>query len=194
MRAFDVVCALLGLLLLAPLAALAALAVAAESRGGVLHAARRVGRGGVPFTMWKLRTMRQGAGGPLTAGGDARITRVGAALRRLRLDEWPQLWNVLRGEMSLVGPRPEDPSLVDLRDRRWTRVLSVRPGITGPTQLAWAAREPGLLRGADRVATYRREILPAKLASDVRYVEGRSIRGDLRLLAATLLAPLRRVA
>ena len=115
-------------------------------------------------------------------------------LRRFGLDELPQLLNVIRGEMSLVGPRPEDPSLVDLDDPRWARVLSVRPGITGPTQLFWAPREAAVLEGPDPVVTYRRDVLPAKLASDVRYVAERSVGGDLRVLAATLLVPFRRAA
>jgi len=193
-RALDVLLAAAALVLLAPLAALAAVAVAIESRGGVLYGARRIGRGGVPFTMWKLRTMRAAPGGPLTTAGDGRVTRVGRLLRRTGLDEWPQLWNVLRGDMGLVGPRPEDPALVDAADPRWARVLSVRPGITGPTQLVWARRETALLGSPDPVGAYRRDVLPAKLASDARYVAERSVAGDLRVLAATLLVPFRRAA
>jgi lipopolysaccharide/colanic/teichoic acid biosynthesis glycosyltransferase len=193
-RALDVLGAAAGLLLLAPIGVLAALAIVLESRGGALYAARRFGRGGVPFTMWKLRTMRGDDGARLTTSGDARVTRVGRLLRWCGFDEWPQLWNVLRGDMSLVGPRPEDPALVDLGDPRWARVLSVRPGITGPTQLVWAPREAAVLRGPDPEATYRRDVLPAKLASDERYVAERSVGGDLRVLAATLLVPFRRAA
>jgi len=190
-RLLDVLGSLVGLVLLAPLAAASGVAIVLESRGGALHRAQRVGRDGRPFTMFKLRTMRAGGGGRITVGDDPRITRVGRVLRRVHLDEWPQLWNVLRGEMSLVGPRPEDPALVDLHDPLWRRVLSVRPGITGPTQLAFSAREVALLRGGDVEAVYRREILPAKLASDVGYVDGRSFAADLVVLARTLVVPFR---
>ena len=194
MRALDVIVACIGLVVFAPLAALVAVLIVLESRGRPLFGARRVGRRGVIFTMWKLRTMRAVAGAPVTAGDDARVTRIGRLLRWSGFDEWPQLWNVLRGEMSLVGPRPEDPALVDLEDARWVRVLTVRPGITGPTQLEWAPREAAILRGPEPVETYRRDVLPAKLVSDTRYVAERSVRGDLRVLAATLLVPFRRAA
>ncbi len=192
-RVVDVVVALVLGVLLLPLACAVALAVVIDSRGGAFHRAARVGRGGVPFRMWKLRTMHVAAPGPrVTAGDDPRVTRVGRVLRRLHLDEIPQLWNVLRGDMGLVGPRPEDPALVDARDVRWRRVLAVRPGMTGPTQLAWARREALLLRGSDPERAYREHVLPAKLASDVAYVGARTFRGDLALLARTLAAPFAR--
>jgi lipopolysaccharide/colanic/teichoic acid biosynthesis glycosyltransferase len=194
-RVLDVLVAVVGLVLLAPAAALAGLFVAVESRGGVFHRATRMGRAGRRFTMWKLRTMRAVAhgsvGARITACDDVRVTRVGRVLRRLHLDEWPQLVNVIRGEMSLVGPRPEDPALVDLDDPRWGRVLSVRPGITGPTQLEFAPREAVQLSACDAEATYRREILPAKLASDVGYVESRSLLVDIGVLVRTLALPFR---
>ncbi len=131
------------------------------------------------------------AGPAVTGAGDPRVTPVGRLLRRTHLDEWPQLWNVLRGEMSVVGPRPEDPRFVDPEDPRWRRVLSVRPGLTGPTQLVWARREPALLRTPDPETTYRRDVLPQKLASDVRYVDRRSLLGDLGCLLRTLVELLR---
>ena len=190
-RVLDVLGALIGHVLLAPLAAAAGLAIVLESRGGALHAARRMGRDGRPFTMFKLRTMRAEGGARITAVDDERITRVGRVLRRLHVDEWPQLWNVLRGEMSLVGPRPEDPALVDLDDPLWCRVLSVRPGITGPTQLSFATREAALLCGGDAEDVYRRDLLPAKLASDVAYVDGRSLATDVVVLVRTFFVPFR---
>jgi lipopolysaccharide/colanic/teichoic acid biosynthesis glycosyltransferase len=196
-RCLDLVGALVAALLVWPLAVLAALAIAVDTRGGVLFRARRVGRGGRTFTMLKFRTMQtmqQTSGPRITAGDDDRITRVGRVLRRAHLDEIPQLWNVLRGEMSLVGPRPEDPALVDLSDERWQRVLSVRPGITGPTQLSFARRESCELRRADAEDVYVREFLPAKLASDIGYVESRSLAIDLGILIRTLLVPFRSAA
>jgi len=190
--------ALSAFVLTAPLAGLAAIAITVESRGGALFRARRMGRNGRPFTMLKLRSMIAETGPRITVPDDARVTRVGRVLRRIHLDEWPQLWNVLRGDMSLVGPRPEDPSLVDLADSRWQRVLSVRPGITGPTQLVFAAREDALLRGDGSQAStveietrYRRDVLPEKLASDLGYVDRRSLATDLAVLARTLALPFR---
>ena len=120
---------------------------------------------------------------------DPRVTAVGGALRATRLDELPQLWNVLVGEMSLVGPRPEDPRFVDASEPAWRRVLSVRPGITGPSQLAFAGREQDLLDPADPERAYRDRVLPAKLAADVSYVETRSFAKDVALLVRTLLVP-----
>jgi len=186
-RLLDVVLALLGLVVLLPLAVVLALLIVLDSRGRVLYRSRRVGRGGREFAMLKFRTMRTGAVGPdLTARDDERITRLGRVLRRTHLDEWPQLWNVLRGKMSLVGPRPESPEFVDFGDARWQQVLSVRPGITGPTQLVFAARERKVLRAADAERVYREELLPQKLASDVAYVERRSLGLDLACLLRTL--------
>ena len=193
-RVLDVVGAAIGLVVLAPFAVIAAVAIACDSRGGVLYRAERMGRDGQVFSMLKLRTLHRTAGPRITAGDDERITRVGRVLRRLHVDEWPQLWNVIRGDMSLVGPRPEDPSLVDLDDARWRRVLAVRPGITGPTQLAFAQREAECLRTASAEHTYVRDLLPAKLASDDAYVATRSLARDVSILARTLVVPLRRVA
>ena len=191
MRAFDVVVSVLLLVLLAPLALLAAIAIVCESRGGVLYRSRRLGLGGRWFTMWQFRTMRPIGGSPVTWPDDPRVTLVGRVLRRLGLDDWPQLWNVLRGEMRLVGPRPQNPSMVDLEDPRWQRILSVPPGITGPTQLHWAHREQVLLRGRSTLELYRHHILPLKLASDVRYVETRAPLRDALILLEALVVPFR---
>lgn len=194
MRVVDVVVAVSLLLLLAPVAVLAAVAIVCESRGGVFYRSKRVGLGGKPFIMWKLRTMRRTAGLPVTWADDPRVTVVGHFLRRTHLDEYPQLWNVIRGDMALVGPRPEDRSFVDLDDPRWQRVLTRRPGITGPTQLTWAQRERQLLRGRSTLEMYRRDILPFKLASDLRYVDERTNLGDVLILLQSLIVPFRRAA
>jgi lipopolysaccharide/colanic/teichoic acid biosynthesis glycosyltransferase len=106
-------------------------------------------------------------------------------LRRTHADEWPQLWNVLAGEMSLVGPRPEDPRFVDAADPAWRRVLSVRPGLTGTTQLAFAGREASLVGDGDPETGYRARVLPSKLAADAAYVDARTFGGDLAILART---------
>jgi lipopolysaccharide/colanic/teichoic acid biosynthesis glycosyltransferase len=187
-RLVDVVLAAALLLLLWPLLALLALAVRLDSPGRALFVAERAGRGGRTFRMLKLRTMRAGAeGGEITAPRDPRVTRLGRWLRTFKLDELPQLWNVLRGEMSLVGPRPEDPRIV--RERytdQQRRLLEVRPGMTGLSQVTFfpdmSARVPP---GEDAQAYYRDVQLPQKLAFDLRYLERASLGYDLVLLGRT---------
>ena len=138
-RVLDVVVAASLLVLASPLIAVLAVAVRLESRGPAFYRCRRVGRNGHVLRMLKFRKMRDGASGPaLAAPDDARFTRLGGFLARTKLDEVPQLWTVLKGEMSLVGPRPEDPTFVALEREAYDEILSVRPGITGLSQLAFA--------------------------------------------------------
>ncbi len=175
-RAVDVAGAGAALLLTSPLIALAAVAIKLEDGGPVLYRQRRVGRDGVDFELLKLRTMvvgaeRQGAGFAVDRG-DPRITRVGRVLRRLSLDELPQLWNVLRGEMSLVGPRPTLRYQVDSYTEHQRRRLEVKPGLTGWAQVNGRAGLPW----------------PERIEFDVWYVEHRSPRVDLEILARTPLA------
>jgi len=196
-RLFDLVASGLGLLLLAPLLLLMALAIKLDSPGPVFFRQARVGRHGVEFRIHKFRTMlhfeRNGSAGPqsavaqLTVGADPRVTRVGALLRRTRLDELAQLIDVLCGNMSLVGPRPEVPRYVatyprDLRDK----VLSVRPGITDPASLAFRDKSAMLACAADPQREYIEIVLPAKLRLSARYIDEASFGTDLRLIAATL--------
>jgi lipopolysaccharide/colanic/teichoic acid biosynthesis glycosyltransferase len=193
-RALDVAVSAVLLAVLSPLLAVLAALVRFSSSGPALHRARRVGRGGAEFTMYKLRTMRRDAAttGPgITARGDARVTSLGRALRRTHLDELPQLWNVLRGDMSLVGPRPEDPRFVARYTPEQRAVLSVRPGITGPAQLAY--RDEARLLPADATEdAYARDVLPAKLAIDLAYVRRPSLWRDLAVLARTIAGLVRR--
>jgi lipopolysaccharide/colanic/teichoic acid biosynthesis glycosyltransferase len=185
-RGFDLAVAGVALLLLWPvLLALAAL-VRLDSPGPALYRALRVGRDGEPFKMLKFRTMRVGAdgGSGITGAADGRVTRLGRRLRAARLDELPQIINVLRGEMSLVGPRPEAPRYVRYYTPEQLAVLRVRPGVTGPTQLRFRD-EAALLTEADVEAQYVRDLLPAKLASDLEYVRTRSIWGDVGILWKT---------
>ena len=187
-RAFDLTAAVIGLLAGSPLLLLVALAVKLSSGGPALHRAVRVGRDGAPFTVLKFRTMRIGAAGPpITSSADPRITPVGRILRRLKIDELPQLVNVVRGEMSLVGPRPEDPRYVEGYTAVQRRVLTVPPGITSPASLAYRDEERLIAaHGGDVVTVYRDVILPAKLAIDLGYVDARSFWVDLRVLVGTL--------
>lgn len=173
-----------------PLLVILAIAIRLDSRGPVIYGSNRVGQQGRPFRCLKLRTMawRPESPGPaLTRAADPRITRVGAFLRRTRLDELPQLWHVARGQMRLVGPRPEDPAFVDLTNPLQGEVLSAKPGITGLAQLLYVD-EAARLDVADPAGHYRREILPAKLRLDAAYLRHRSTRLDLWILAQTPLA------
>jgi lipopolysaccharide/colanic/teichoic acid biosynthesis glycosyltransferase len=187
-RVFDVVVSAMALLLLAPLLALIALAVAAGSPGGAFFRQVRVGCHGREFRLLKFRTMRPGseAMGQITVGGrDPRITRIGYGLRRTKADELPQLWNVLVGDMSIVGPRPEVPRYVALYDAEQRQVLSVRPGLTSLASIAYIDENEVLGRAADPERTYVEEVMPAKLALDLRYVRERSLALDLRIIART---------
>lgn len=188
-RAFDIACAFTFLVLLSPLLLIAAGCVAVTSPGGSFFRQTRVGRGGRDFRLLKFRTMRIGseAKGQLTIGGrDPRVTRVGYFLRASKLDELPQLWNVLVGDMSLVGPRPEVPKYVALYSPEQRAVLSVRPGITGMASIDYINENELLAKAADPEGTYIHEVMPAKLALDLRYVRERSFLLDLRIIAATV--------
>ena len=149
-RVVEILLSLGGLVVASPFLLVACLAVVLDSAWPPLFFQERVGRGGRRFRLWKLRTMRAGGGPEVTATGDPRITRVGRILRRAKLDELPQLWNVLAGDMALVGPRPEVPAYVDLSDSTWRRVLEVRPGITDPVSLRLRFEEELLASVAGR--------------------------------------------
>jgi FlaA1/EpsC-like NDP-sugar epimerase/lipopolysaccharide/colanic/teichoic acid biosynthesis glycosyltransferase len=189
-RVLDVVVAALTLVVLWPLFGILAVAVKLDSPGPVFHVSPRVGRAGRFFRLYKFRSMSVQAqpGASVTARQDSRITRVGRIMRPLRLDELPQLLNVLKGEMSLVGPRPETPAIVERYGAEHHPILDVRPGLTGPTQLAWLDEESRIPAGVDPTQYYVTYILPQKLQSDLRYVRTRSLRGDLRCLVQTPFA------
>jgi lipopolysaccharide/colanic/teichoic acid biosynthesis glycosyltransferase len=186
-RLVDILVAGLGLTSLAPVLGTIAAAVRLDSPGPALYRARRVGRGGVEFTMYKFRTMhvnRPAHGPRITHQSDPRVTRVGRLLRRTKIDELPQLWNVLIGDMSLVGPRPEDPHYVALYTPEQRRVLEARPGITSLASARFRDEER-LLVGADWERTYVTQVMAAKLAIDLDYVERRSLALDARVLWET---------
>ena len=191
-RLFDLVMSALGLLVLSPLLLAAALLIKFDSRGPVMFRQERVGRHGKTFLIHKFRTMAVDAparGLQITVGADKRITGAGQVLRRYKLDELPQLWDVLRGEMSLVGPRPEVPRYVAMypEDKRRV-VLSVRPGITDLASLQYRNEGEELARAADPERAYVEQVMPAKLALSTRYVREASFAGDFRLILATLAA------
>jgi FlaA1/EpsC-like NDP-sugar epimerase/lipopolysaccharide/colanic/teichoic acid biosynthesis glycosyltransferase/ActR/RegA family two-component response regulator len=193
-RAIDIVLSFVALVVLSPLVGLIAIGVKLDSTGPVLYSQTRVGRRGRPFRIHKFRTMVDLAdriGPQLTGSNDDRITRFGRWLRRLRVDEIPQLLNVLKGDMSLVGPRPEVPSIVARYSDAQRAVLDVRPGITGPTQLTWLDEAEQYPRDVDRTEYYVRHILPPKLESDLTYVATRSLTGDVGYMLRTPLVLLR---
>src|SRR5258708_19188124 len=162
-RLFDVLVSAAGLLLLSPLFAFIALAVKFSSRGPALHRGERVGRGGKPFVLYKFRSMSVNERGPaITRAGDPRITAVGRVLRRTKLDELPQLINVLAGQMSLVGPRPEVPRYVAMYDAEQRRILTASPGMTSPASLLYRTEEE-LLAGPEWERAYIERIMPEKL-------------------------------
>jgi lipopolysaccharide/colanic/teichoic acid biosynthesis glycosyltransferase len=189
-RCFDAVVAGVLLLVLSPLLLLIALAVAATMGLPIFYRAVRVGRDGATFDMLKFRTMRVGAvGPPVTGREDPRITPIGAVLRRTKLDELPQLLNVLGGQMSLVGPRPEDPSFVARYTAEQLAVLTVRPGITSPAAIRF--RDEEQLLSADVVnldEAYATTIMPAKLAIDLDYVSRRTFWRDIAILFESVVA------
>ncbi|MBK6343511.1 MAG: sugar transferase [Flavobacteriales bacterium] len=189
-RGFDLIASACALLVLSPLLLLIAAAVAIESPGGAFFRQVRVGKGGKEFRLLKFRTMRLGseAGGQITVGGrDPRITRIGYVLRKTKLDELPQLLNIVVGEMSVVGPRPEVPRYVALYSEEQRQVLSVRPGLTSLASIAYIDENEVLGRASDPERVYVDEVMPAKLALDLRYVRERSMRLDLRIIARTAL-------
>jgi lipopolysaccharide/colanic/teichoic acid biosynthesis glycosyltransferase len=191
-RAVEVplACAVLGAI--APILLVCAAAVRASSPGPAIFRQQRMGKDGRPFTMFKFRSMRQVAGPSVTVSGDSRVTRIGQFLRKTKLDELPTIWNVVRGEMRLVGPRPEVPDLVDPLDPLWAGVLRITPGITEPVTAALRDEEALLAAaGPDWQSYYRHTLQPFKLRRYLAYEQRRTWRTDLRVLLGTVVAILK---
>jgi lipopolysaccharide/colanic/teichoic acid biosynthesis glycosyltransferase len=189
-RTLDISLASAALVLLSPVLVLATLAVRLTSPGPVVYRARRVGLHGREFTMLKFRTMRVGSDvdGAITTARDRRVTLIGAVLRRTKVDELPQLLNVLRGEMAIVGPRPEDPRIVARSYRsEYLETLDVRPGLASPGSIFNYTHGEALLDGADADSVYLEMLLPLKLALEVVYVRRAGLRYDLALMLRTLV-------
>lgn len=191
-RLFDMVCAALGLLILSPVLLVCTLLVGLTSPGGVLFRQERIGKDGVPFTIYKFRSMRKdNAGLKISTSRDARITPVGRVLRKTKLDELPQLWNVLKGDMSFVGPRPEVREYTDLYTPEQRQVLLVRPGITGLASIRYRNENELLTASSDPNRTYIEEVMPAKLALDLNYIPRACVSYDIKLILETLVAVVR---
>jgi lipopolysaccharide/colanic/teichoic acid biosynthesis glycosyltransferase len=194
-RAFDLAVATTALAVTAPLLAVAVIAIAADSGGPILFRHRRIGRGRREIVTLKLRTMKAAAGGPqITGANDARITRVGRILRRTKLDELPQLWNVIRGDMSIVGPRPEVADYVSLYTAEQQRLLDVRPGITDAASITFRNEEELLAVANDPARAYREVIMPLKLEMALAATANASLASDIATIAKTIFAIGRRGA
>lgn len=192
-RVFDAAVAGLGLLISSPVLLVAAVAIRLDSPGPAIFRQKRVGLNGAPFEILKFRTMRVDAekvGAQLTVGADPRITNVGAFLRAWKIDELPQLANVVKGEMALVGPRPEVPRYVELYTPEQRRVLSVRPGITDPASIEFRNESELMVGQADPERYYREVIMPRKVQLNLDYLARRSLGTDLGILFATAKAVL----
>lgn len=190
-RLFDIIVSTLGLILVLPIIVLIAIAIKLDSPGPVLYKGVRIGKEGKPFRMHKFRSMVQNAdkiGGPSTAGDDPRLTRMGKFMKKFQLDELPQLFNVLKGEMSLVGPRPEVPMYVGMMTPEEKQIiLSVKPGMTDWASL-WDFREGEILKGSsDPEKTYQEKIRPEKIRLQMKYVRERNFLVDLQIILQTLL-------
>lgn len=194
-RAFDILSCTLAVLLLLPFGIVVALCIVCGSKGGVLYRQTRVGKDNKDFKLLKFRTMRPNAdqqGLLITVGADSRITRIGAFLRKYKIDELPQLLNIIKGDMSVVGPRPEVRRYVEMYNERQRRVLSVRPGLTDYASLQYISESELLAESADPEKTYIEEIMPAKLELSLQYIEKQSFAEDLRIIFKTLVSVTRK--
>lgn len=190
-RFLDIICSLLALVVFSPLWIVIALAIVLESRGGVLYRQERVGRNNRDFMLYKFRTMRTGSDkkGLLTVGDrDSRVTRVGYFLRKYKLDEFPQLVNIIKGDMSIVGPRPEVRKYVDMYTPEQMKVLRVRPGLTDYASVRYVHESEILARSDNPEQTYIDEVMPAKLALNLEYIQNQSLREDIKLIFQTFAA------
>lgn len=187
--AFDRIFGVIGFVLLSPFLAVIALLVRLTSPGPVLFLQERVGKNGKPFRIMKFRTMVEGAeemGLKITVGNDARVTRVGETLRKFKLDELPQILNIVKGEMSFVGPRPEVPKYVAHYTQEQKKVLSIKPGVTDLASIKYRKESELLGQSQDPEKTYLEEIMPEKLRINLDYVERASLAYDVRLLWMTV--------
>ena len=187
-RFFDILFSTLGLILLAPVFLLLCLIIKTESKGGCFFVQERIGKDGKPFGLYKFRTMRTGsdAEGLLTVGEhDTRITRIGYFLRKFKIDELPQLWNVVKGDMSLVGPRPEVRKYVEMYTAAQQKVLSVRPGITDYASIEYVNENEMLSQAEDPERTYIEDIMPDKIQLNMKYLEHYTLKEYFKIIFLT---------
>ena len=188
-RLFDILFSTIGLLVLSPLFLVIYIIIIIESKGGGFYSQTRVGKNGIPFAIYKFRSMRTDADkhGLITVGGrDPRITRIGYYIRKYKIDELPQLWNVLVGDMSLVGPRPEVQKYVDLYTEEQRKVLSVRPGITDYASIEYVDENILLAKSDDPDRTYVEVVMPAKIKLNMKYINNKSLKEYFKIIFLTL--------
>jgi lipopolysaccharide/colanic/teichoic acid biosynthesis glycosyltransferase len=188
-RIFDLIFSLVGLVVCFPIIIIVAVLIKLDSKGPVFFRQERVGKNFKSFRMYKFRTMKNDAGGNgpmITVGGDSRITRIGRFLRKHKIDELPQLFNVLKGEMSFVGPRPEVKEYVHLYKSDYKKLLSIRPGITDPASLKYSDEENVLALSVDWEEEYKKRILPGKINLSLHYIENHNIMTDFKLIVKTI--------
>jgi lipopolysaccharide/colanic/teichoic acid biosynthesis glycosyltransferase len=189
-RLLDIFLSAAGLILLAPFLPVVALLIKLDSDGPVFFLQERIGRSFKPFVIYKFRTMRPDEdtkGALITSGDDSRVTRIGRILRRYKIDELPQLLNVLKGEMSFVGPRPEVKKYVQRYERQYRKLLTVRPGITDPASLKFSNEEALIGKSSGSEEVYTKKILPEKIRLSAKYVDERTLLTDLELIVKTIL-------
>lgn len=188
-RSFDIISSLLGLLILLPFFLIISILIILDSKGGIFYRQVRVGKNNIDFKLFKFRTMASGSDkkGLLTVGGrDSRITKIGYYLRKYKLDELPQLLNVLFGDMSLVGPRPEVRKYVDLYNAEQKKVLNARPGITDYASIEYSNENELLAKSSDPEKTYIEEVMPAKLLLNQKYIDEQGLGTDIRIIFRTI--------
>lgn len=189
-RFLDVILAFLGMVILSPVFLVVPVLIKLDSSGSVFFRQERIGRKFRPFTIYKFRTMRpehNGSGLPVTVQGDKRVTRLGKFLRKYKIDELPQLYNVLKGDMSFVGPRPEIKKYVELYRKDYEKLLNVRPGITDPASLEYSREESMLPASDESEKTYVSKILPRKIRLSSSYVDNQNVFYDIKLIFKTAL-------
>ncbi len=188
-RIFDLSFSIIVLCLFLPIGGVIAICIVFNSKGGVFYKQKRVGKNGTLFYVLKFRSMELNSDrtGQLTVGNDPRITRVGSFIRKVKLDEFPQFLNVLKGDMSIVGPRPEVPEFVALYSEEQRKVLLVRPGITDEASLTYFEESKLLATSTDPKKTYIEEIMPAKIIVNLAYLENRSLLSDCKVIGKTIL-------
>ena len=187
-RFFDIFSSLIVLIIISPLLILISIFIKLDSKGKILYNQKRVGINGKEFKLFKFRTMKPGSDikGLLTIGNDTRITRVGNVLRKTKLDELPQLFNIIIGDMSVVGPRPETPNYVELYNKKQKEVLSIRPGLTDYASLEFINESELLAKQDDPEQAYINTIMPQKLSLNIKYIQDQSFLLDLKIIFRTI--------
>ncbi len=185
-RVFDIVLSLIGLVVLSPIFIAVAIAIKATSKGSIFYVQKRVGENFEEFNLYKFRSMREGKGLQITSKDDPRITKIGKVIRKTKIDELPQLLNVLKGDMSLVGPRPEVRKYVDIKEKEYKKILSIKPGITDNAAIEFRDEEEILSKYKDKERAYIEEILPKKIELYNKYIDNISLQNDIKLILKTI--------